>query len=57
MDFHAIQPDVMSTELAEDVMEASFARGLAAAECFEVSLFIGTSLGVSRTHRQYFQAA
>ena len=37
MDFHAMQPDVMSTEMAEDVMEASFARGLAAAECFEVS--------------------
>lgn len=28
--------NVMSTEMAEDVMEASFARGLAAAECFEV---------------------
>ena len=38
MDFHALQPEVMSTEMAEDVMEASFARGLAAAECFEVSL-------------------
>ena len=37
MDFHAMQPEVMSTEMAEDVMEASFARGLAAAECFEVS--------------------
>lgn len=37
LDFHALQPDVMSTEMAEDVMEASFARGLAAAECFEVS--------------------
>ena len=36
MDFHALQPEVMSTEMAEDVMEASFARGLAAAECFEV---------------------
>ena len=36
--YHAPPQDVMSTEVAEDVFEASFARGLAAAECFEVSI-------------------
>ena len=35
--YHAPPQNVMSTEVAEDVFEASFARGLAAAECFEVS--------------------
>ena len=36
--YHLPPPqDTMTNEMAEDVMEASFARGLAAAECFEVS--------------------
>ena len=37
MDYHTLPQNAMSSELAENVMEASFARGLAAAECFEVN--------------------
>ena len=43
MDLHGLQPNLMSTDMAEDVVEASFARGLAAAECFEVSLLKSSS--------------
>ena len=41
---HFAPPPAM--EMAEDVMEASFARGLASAECFEVSS--ATSIALSR---------